>query len=250
MGTIQKNNQPYEARFARLSKPRTEIQTFEYNRLSEIEVATQERHAVLKKLEKNFPQTESHNSIDEHLVKPWNEACKIFKTDKQSAESLREISKTIESFYRKWVNSVTTQTEYSPAAKEATETIKTIRPPAGTHPIFITWRNSESEWQKFLASCTYKKYHRSSFTMHAFGETLCQMKASTFPSRIITNEILACYKVNKKTIQQLMAKELTEEDVNTREEFEGEDAIEAMLNGGLVPGAYYDDDADDAMSVE
>ena len=214
------------------------------------EVATQERHAVLKKLEKNFPQTESHNSIDEDLVRPWNEACKIFKTDKPSAETLREISKTIESFYRKWVSSIATQTEYSPVAKEATEAIKTIRPPAGTHPIFITWQNSESEWQKLLASCTYKKYHRSSFTLHAFGETLCQMKASTFPSRMITHEILACYKVNKRTIQQLMAKEFAEEDMDAREEFKGEDAIEAMVYGGLVPGAYYDDDADDAMSVE
>lgn len=76
------------------------------------------------------------------------------------------------------------------------------------------------------------------------------MKASTFPSRMITHEILACYKVNKRTIQQLMAKEFAEEDMDAREEFKGEDAIEAMVYGGLVPGAYYDDDADDAMSVE
>lgn len=63
---------------------------------------------------------------------------------------------------------------------------------------------------------------------------------------MITHEVLATYKVNPKTIRQLMATELVGDD--DQEEFEGEDAIQAMLYGGQVPGGYYD--PNDAMSVE
>lgn len=212
------------------------------------EVAARERYEVLKKLEKTFPQIESHDNVDEDLIRPWNEVSKIFDTDNRGRlrKALGEITKAIEDLYCRWTNLIRSQKEYSPAARDATDGAKKIRPPSGNHPIIHTWHKSEDEWQRFLASCTYRKYPRSGFTIHAFGETLCQMKASSSSSRMITNEVLATYKVNQKTIRQLMATELVGND--DQDEFEGEDAIQEMLYGCHVPGGYYD--PDDAMSVE
>lgn len=217
------------------------------------EVATQERHAVLEKLEKAFPQSEHQYSIDEDLARPWDTVWKSFEDDKRKGirlhEKLADITTSIERHYRKWFTSVQMQNEYS-AAREATESVRAIRPPPDDHPIFHTWQTSEPEWQRLLASCTYRRYAHSSFTFHAFGETLCQMKACCLPSRTITNDILACYKVNQRTVRQFTAKEF--DDRATAEDgFDDEDAIEMMLYGGQVPGVpggYYD--PDDSMSVE
>ena len=80
------------------------------------------------------------------------------------------------------------------------------------------------------------------------------------PARTVTNEILACYRLNQKAASQLMAREVPgDEDGDGSgggdggdghvDEFEGEDAIEACLFGTqTIPGGYYD--PDDTMSVE
>lgn len=220
------------------------------------EVATQERHAVLKKLDKAFPRAGSQDGIDEDLARPWNEACKIFEPLKPKGtklhDTLAEIATNVEGQYCKWINSINSQKEYySPAARDATESARNIRPPLGDHPMIHTWQNSEAEWQRLLASCTYRKYPHSSFTIHAFGETLCQIKAGNFSCRTVTNEVLACYKINQRTIRQFTARGF-DDDGGEQDEFEDEDAsIEVMLSGGRVPGVpggYYD--PDDSMSVE
>jgi hypothetical protein len=107
---------------------------------------------------------------------------------------------------------------------------------------------SNDEWLRLLASYTYRKHSHASFTIHAFGEILCQIKASNLPSRSVTNEILACYRVNHKAISQLTAKDAVDEECDDGDEYEGEDAVEAMLYG-MMPGGY-EDIEEDGLSVE
>lgn len=104
---------------------------------------------------------------------------------------------------------------------------------------------------RVLASCAYKKCPEASFVIHAFGEILCQIKASTMPSRTVTNEILACYQFNQKAASQLTAREVPASGEGVDEfECDGEDAIEAMCQHGTqqVLGGYWD--PDDTFSVE
>jgi len=86
---------------------------------------------------------------------------------------------------------------------------------------------------RVLASCAYTEYPAASFVIHAFGEILCQIKASTIPSRTVTNEILACYRFNQKAALQLTAREVPASGEEVDEfEYEGEDAIEAIFLHG------------------
>ncbi|RMJ20958.1 hypothetical protein PHISP_08171, partial [Aspergillus sp. HF37] len=211
-------------------------------------VAAQEKHVVLEKLEKAFPEADSFDNIDEDLAQPWTKAATIAITDKQAGRRLRgiidEIAQCVDRLFGKWVRSLHGQ-DYSPAARDAADSVQALRPPSGDHPLLHTWRNSEYEWRRLLASCTYCKRHRTGFPIQAFGETLCQMKASGYLSRTVTNDVLECYKVNQAAIRRVMAKELVEEE----DEFEGEDAVEAVFNtvDAVSEGDY---DPDDGMSVE
>lgn len=214
-------------------------------------VAAQEKHVVLEQLEKAFPEAESFYNIDEDLAQPWTKAVTIANSDKQPGgqgqrlhEALVEIAEQVKKRFLQWKQSVHGQEEYSPAARDTADSVQALRPPPGDHPLLHTWRNSEHEWQRLLASCTYRKHDRTGFPIQAFGETLCQMKASGYPSRTVANNVLECYKVNQAAIRRVMAKELVEED-----EFEGEDAVEAVFNtfGAVSEGDY---DPDDGMSVE
>ena len=222
------------------------------------EIAVQERHAVLEKLERAFPLAESHDDIDEDLTRPWKETNQLSHDDKLAGGrlhvALAEITQSVDRLYQQWSYALQDKQEYSPAAIAAAESVKSIQPPIGGHPLFLLWQCSMEEWQRLLASYTYKRYPRSSFAIHAFGETLCRMKASVVPARMITNEMVACYKVNPKAVRQLTAMESAEEEDVDPDEFEGEDAVEAMLYGGYVPGVpgvpgeYYD--PEDGMAVE
>lgn len=212
------------------------------------EVAMREKHQVLKKLEQAFPEAESLDSIDEDLALPWNEATKMASSDKRNGqdqlhEAVTEIAQSVKDLFLKWILSLHGQEEYSSAARDAADSVKNLRPPVGNHAVLHKWQNSEYEWQRLLASCTYRKHHRTGFPIQAFGETLCQMKASSCPSRMVTNDVLACYKVNQKAIRRVMTKDFVEEE----DEFESVDDDEAVEYRAM-PGAYYD--PDDGMSVE
>ncbi|KAI9930061.1 hypothetical protein ASPWEDRAFT_102291 [Aspergillus wentii DTO 134E9] len=214
------------------------------------EVARKAKHAVLEQLEQSFPEMESHGTWDEDLIRPWDEAHEIAETDKPNGlyAVLENVSRDVKTFHDRWVTSLSGEKDYSPVARDAVERVKTISPPSGDHPLIHTWQNSQHEWLRLLASCTYKRYSHSSFAIHAFGETLCQIKAATLPNRIIANEIVACYRVNQKVVSQLTAKEVPEEDEGEGDEYEGQEAVEAMMQGIQMPGGYYD--LDDGISVE
>ncbi|EAW12686.1 RNA dependent RNA polymerase [Aspergillus clavatus NRRL 1] len=218
------------------------------------EVALKEKHAVLKEFERVFPENESLYDRDDDLVRPWNEAQREAQIEKQGSDGqlpvvLNYASSKVEAFYRQWINSVLGENSLSLVAREAAEGARNIPPPSfGDHPLIHTWRHSREEWLRLLASYTYQKHSHAAFTIHAFGEVLCQMKASSLPSRSVTNEILACYRVNHKAISQLTAKDTVDEESEDAEEFEGEDAVEAIMYAMHMPGGY--DDAEDDMSVE
>lgn len=238
-------------------------------------VASRQRDTVLRQLEQHFPEAAIARHRDEDLIRPWNEAWELAQRDKEEGGDLHaKLSPTLDEFKAlrlQWSrsfsgesdNSTSTSTttmsrEFTPMAREAVERAKAIPPPNhGDHPLLHTWRHDPDAWLRVLASCAYKQYPEASFVIHAFGETLCQIKARTMPARTVTNEILACYRLNQKAASQLMAREVPgdlDEDGGGGgggevDEFEGEDAIEACLFGTqTIPGGYYD--PDDTMSVE
>lgn len=240
-------------------------------------VASRQRDTVLRQLERHFPETAIARHRDEDLIRPWNEAWELAQRDKEEGGDLHaKLSLTLREFNSlklQWsrsfsgesdistTSSTTMSREFTPMAREAAERAKAIPPPNhGDHPLLHTWRHDPDAWLRVLASCAYKQYPEASFVIHAFGETLCQIKARTMPARTVTNEILACYRFNQKAASQLMAREVPGDldgdgsggggdgDGHV-DEFEGEDAIEACLFGTqTIPGGYYD--PDDTMSVE
>ncbi|PWY90801.1 RNA-directed RNA polymerase [Aspergillus heteromorphus CBS 117.55] len=218
------------------------------------DVAREERHRALRQMEEAFPEAETSRSRDEDLVQPWKDARDQAKSDKQESRqlyvALRGMAAAIKRFYDQWSNAIGGgQASFSPLALEAAEEARAIPPPEGDHPLIHAWQHCRDEWLRVLASYTYQQHPHSSFVIHAFGETLCQIKTSTRPARSVTNEILACYRVNQKVIKQLTARDAEEEDdTNGEDEYEGHEAIEAMLFG-LRPSAGYFD-PDDGMSVE
>ncbi|KAJ5820588.1 hypothetical protein N7474_006179 [Penicillium riverlandense] len=102
-----------------------------------------------------------------------------------------------------------------------------------------------------LASYTYQMYPQRSFVFYAFGETLCDLKVAATPSRRVANDVLACSRVNQKTVSHITARELDAEDGagSDADEYEGEDAIEALLYGGQGPVEYHDG-LDNGCSIE
>lgn len=221
------------------------------------DVAREERHAVLKDLQRAFPKDDSVYDRDEDLIRRWNEAQREAEIEKQGESehgqlrtALNYAQREVERLYSQWISSISGENSFSPLAREAAEEARKIPPPSlGDHPMIHMWRHSKDEWLRLLASYTYRKHSHASFTIHAFGEILCQIKTSNLPSRSVTNEILACYRVNHKAISQLTAKDAVDEESDDGDEYEGEDAVEAMLYRMHMPGAY-EDAEDDGLSVE
>lgn len=221
------------------------------------EVARKERHAVLEDLQRAFPEDDSVYDRDEDLVRPWNEAQREAEIEKQGTSehgqlraAFKYAEREVERLYSQWISSFSGENSFSPLARQAAEEARKIPPPSlGDHPMIHMWRHSKNEWLRLLASYTYRKHSHASFTIHAFGEILCQIKASNLPSRSVTNEILACYRVNHKAISQLTAKDAVGEELDDGDEYEGEEAVEAMPYGMHMPGAY-EDAEEDGLSVE
>ncbi|OJJ48422.1 hypothetical protein ASPZODRAFT_62883 [Penicilliopsis zonata CBS 506.65] len=220
-------------------------------------VARTERDAVLKQLNDAFPEKDIVHHKDEDLLRPYQEAIAMADEDRRHGgrlhDLLKEIAREIQKQQRAWTATFQGESkEYSSKAEQAVERVRAINPPPGDHPLCHTWQQSPAEWLKHLASATYARHWRSSFPFHAFGETLCQIKASQAPSRSVRNEILACYKVSQRMVQHLTATDQLEETPGGSDAddqvYEGEDAIEAMLVAGYEVGEEFD--FDDGKSVE
>ncbi|PYH88995.1 putative RNA-directed RNA polymerase [Aspergillus ellipticus CBS 707.79] len=220
------------------------------------DVAWEERKKGLRQINQRFPEVDIYYDRDEDLVRPWKEARDQAKSDRPERGplyvALRGMKTEIEKLYDRWTSAVGPNTNsFSPLALEAADEARAIRAPEGDHPLIIVWQHRRDEWLRVLASYTYHEHPRSNFVMHAFGEVLCQIKTSTLPSRLVTSEILSCYRVNQKVVAQLTAQQDVEEEANLNgeDEYEGHEAIQAMLFGmQQPPGGYFD--PDDGMSVE
>ncbi|KAJ5851681.1 RNA-dependent RNA polymerase eukaryotic-type [Penicillium soppii] len=204
------------------------------------EVAKSELRRILSGLNDAFPEHDISQQLDKDLLSPWKAANKaVEESSKHKAElqaALKEIGCSMGKWYDQWnkANKASSGEGFSRLARQAVESASAIPPPEeGRHPLIHTWRNSHHEWLRLLASYAYQQYSRTGFVLHAFGEILCQIKASCSPFRPVTNEIIACYRVNQKMVSHLTVDELpgSETDVDL-DDFEDEDAIEAMLSLG------------------
>ncbi|KAJ5562775.1 RNA-dependent RNA polymerase eukaryotic-type [Penicillium sp. DV-2018c] len=200
-------------------------------------VARSELYRILSGLNANFPEDDVQNQKDDDLILPWTEAVEASESPFEHSEELKatlaEVKSSIDKLIREWYHGHSTSTgdEFSAISRQAAESAAALPPPkTGRHPLILTWRNSRIEWRRLLASCAYCQYPRSRFILHAFGETLCQIKASVSPSRLVTNEVIACYRVNQKTVAHLTANELPVDEVDDIDEYEDADSIEAVLS--------------------
>ncbi|KAL4868533.1 hypothetical protein BDV12DRAFT_102303 [Aspergillus spectabilis] len=219
------------------------------------EVSHSERKEMLTNLQNAFPEAEHLRSKDQDLVRPWNEAREAADIGRDEGNgllyaALKQSAREIDDLNRRWNQSLSGGTgSFSPIALEAAEQARAIPPPSsGDHPLIHIWRHNQTTWFELLASYAYKKQPQSSFVIHAFGEILCQIKSRSAPFRTVSNEILACYRVNKKFIARLKVLDGDGEEESESPEYEGHEAIEAMLYGTTGVGGYYD--PDDRLSVE
>jgi hypothetical protein len=215
------------------------------------EVARTERNKVMKLLEGSFPEADNMHHRDEDLVRPWNEAHEQAQEDKREGGQLhlvlKRITDDIRKFHLRWAHSCSSANTFS-AILDIAAQARAIPLPEGDHPMITVWRHSKDAWLQLLASCIHKNHPRSNLAFHAFGDELCQLKASSVPSRPVANEILACYRVNQKVVARLTARDVVEDEDSDGDEYEGEGAIVATLHGTQMPGGWYD--WDDGLSVE
>lgn len=218
------------------------------------QVVSRERYKILEELETSFPESQSSDEVDDDLVRPWLEAREAAKVDRGSGGDLslvlEQVLKAIEKLHKDWITMKSNEMPYTLRIRQTTENARALSPPeVGSHPLAHTWRNSPYEWRCLLASCAYRRHRNSFFPFHAFGDALCQLKASTAPSRTVTNEVVACLRVNQKMASRLVAGELLGHNAEVEDsQYEGEDAIlEAAL---LSQNVRCYDELDDGMSVE
>ncbi|KAE8374230.1 RNA dependent RNA polymerase-domain-containing protein [Aspergillus bertholletiae] len=208
------------------------------------EVAQKEKDNVLTQLEGLLARAGTTYEHDRDLTRPWDEAREAAEKDRREGGQLHVILKIatqeIDDLYDRWKRSVTGENSFSAISLDIADQARAIPPPEGDHTAILVWRCSKDAWLQLLASYLYKRHPESSFVFHAFGEALCQLKASNVPSRLVINEILACYRVNQRVLARLAAKDMVEdEDSDCGDEYEGADAI-AMLQGTQLSTGYYD----------
>ncbi|CAG8880939.1 unnamed protein product [Penicillium salamii] len=171
-------------------------------------VAKSEEIRILSGLNAAFPEHEIQEDIDQDLIVPWTEAknaaAKESKHQKKLQAALNGIRTSIETLFEKWLEGNAASEGFSPLSREAVET-----------------------------SYTYQRYPRTGFVLHAFGETLCHMKASCSASRLVVNEVIATYRVNQKMVSHLTATEVPGIEADSDlDDYEGGDVIEAMISFG------------------
>ncbi|KAF7734063.1 RNA-dependent RNA polymerase [Penicillium ucsense] len=220
-------------------------------------VVVKERCDILTELERRFPETESFDNPDKDLTRPWTEAQNAAKIDQESSghgdldHILDQVSQSIGTLHKEWIE-LKNNESYTTRLRKTADAARALAPPEiGSHPLAHTWRNSPHEWRSLLASCCYHRYRNSLFPFHAFGDALCQLKAvSTGSFRTITNEMVACLRINQKMATRLVAGEPFSQGVEETEDsqYEGEDAIAGAVLWNQDARFY--DALDDGMSVE
>ncbi|KAJ5113942.1 hypothetical protein N7456_002476 [Penicillium angulare] len=220
-----------------------------------------ERHSktLLTEIESQFPSNDGFNSLDQDLTRPYKEAQKRAKDENSDKnpnlqQVLDEILTSIKNLKKQWDTSKNDKTTYSLRAAHLADTAQSISPPTtSSHPLVHTWQNSRVEWNRFLASMAYRLWPATPFAWIAFGDALCDLKVETLPSRSITNDSLACYKVNQKFVGQLTATELPANNMESGEfgddeyTYEGEEEIESLMLG--VSMGYYSG-LDDGLRIQ
>ena len=215
----------------RRSKPSNIVDYLTFN------VAQSELRRILSGLNEAFPENDSQNQLDDDLIRPWSEANEASKSNSEHGQELKdalgEVKRSIDELYKQWNqgHSASTGDEFSAISRQAAENAAALPPPnAGKHPLIHTWQNSRNEWQRLVASYTYRRCPNSRFILHSFGETLCEIKASASPSRLVINEVVACYQVNQKMVAHLTANEFPVDETDYVDEYVDGEAIEAMLS--------------------
>jgi hypothetical protein len=217
------------------------------------DVAKGHAHVIRERLEREFPEAQGRNEIDDDLARPSRKASEAARVDRQQGgelqATLQQIQSAIDQLCDQWKLAFRTETEGFPIeARQAIESAGSLCPPSsGFHPLLHTWQNSPEEWRRFLASCAYVTHPHSSFIFHAFGETICQLKAEALPSRLVTHDVLACYRMDQKTVARLTEAGLSGE-MEDGDQYEGEDAIEAFFLG--TDQGYHDGLYDDEPGIE
>ncbi|KAJ5775360.1 uncharacterized protein N7511_000371 [Penicillium nucicola] len=220
------------------------------------EVANRELRMILSKLNDAFPESEIFDNKDEDLLHPWDSVVKMTRNSLPGShdlqETIREIQLSVDNLFKLWSQGhrASSAASFSAISRQAAESACALSLPEGTHPLIHTWQNSRSEWLQVLASYAYHRNPRSGFVMHAFGETLCQIKASCSASRLITNEVLACYRVNQKMVSHLTVNDLPGNNDTFGDEYEGTEAIEGLIAVDQGAPVGYSHNWDDGMSVE
>ncbi|KAL1851117.1 hypothetical protein Plec18170_006441 [Paecilomyces lecythidis] len=216
------------------------------------EIAKNEVGRVLKAVEDLYDRLDIQSRSDKDLERPWQTTVDRAREENRAGQkeldgALKLIKSQVEDSYTRWRhdNRFDDGRSFRAVTQAAGDVIRQIRPPAGDHSLLHTWRNSQYEWQQLLASCAYARYPQSDFVYYAFGEMLCRIKTGHASARLVTDTMYSCYKFSIKTSQQLASK-LDDEDSD--EEYEDQDAIEALLSRGASIGFEYDDD--DNASVE
>ncbi|KAJ5182540.1 hypothetical protein N7492_000156 [Penicillium capsulatum] len=202
-------------------------------------IAENERSRVLKSLQDKFPENEHARDVDEDVARPWRDALQIADADPtgELRKALNRINHATTNIKLRWNQAVNDDTDnVSSAIREANETVAGLVPPTGAHPLMHVWQHSPEHWRRLLASCTYNKSRSSTLVFHIFGEEICDLKSATVPSRSITHDVLAIYRVNARMVSQLSAGQLPGDD--EAEVYDGEHAIESLLQGA---GVNYDE---------
>lgn len=220
-------------------------------------IAKTQRDAILKQLNDTFPEDEGLNDRDEDLIRPWQEAVTAAGRSepncRELSNALTDMEQGVKKIFDQWVNSFTNPNEietFSPKSREVIRRLVSFPPPAGSHWLICLWRNRPDEWQRLLGSYLYQHHPHSTLPFHAFGEALCQIKASSQSTRSIIHDVLATYRVNQKMVTRLTARETLAEPEAVEEdadEYEGAEAIESLISS---QGLEAHDDFDDGMSVE
>lgn len=196
-------------------------------------VAEDERCRVLKTLQDKFPENEYARHIDQDVARPWRDANRAVDADPtgELRKALKKIDDATTNIKDRWNYTVNEESENtSSAIREATDCIEALSPPTGSHPLMHAWQHNHEHWRRLLASCTYSKSRSSTLVFHLFGEEVCDLKTATLPSRSITNDVLAIYRVNPRMVSQLLAGELPGNE-DEAEVYDGEDVIQALLQG-------------------
>jgi hypothetical protein len=218
------------------------------------EVAQEEKEQVLTQYSQLCQALAGGEIRDQALLRPWKTVWGRAESEKSSDgnrdlyDALIDIEQRATKAKEKWSAFRLGDRSFASLVQFAANVIEEISPPVFDHPLSTTWCNSEHEWGRLKASVLYKRHwaSKSKFVWYAVGESLCQLKTENEPSRLVRDTIYYTMKVSSKVARRQASAEVdgdvenNEEHESALDDFDGESAIIA-----LVDGAY-----DDGMSLE